>query len=811
MKRKILSGLMGSLCMASSLLLAELPLWQQPAYQAAILKARAGQPATALAMLEQQRSLSPLRGGLLDDYLTLLCWSGRVGDALANLPADTSGLRIDTLSLLARSARDQHDYPLAVRLYQQLLQDQPSASHAALLAMSQAEAKQADAALHTLTLAEATASLADDVRELVRARAYVLAQSGNLTEALAYLQAQQRIYPHDVELDRILLDVQLRLGAALTADETAHQQQTVDPVLARQAGFDHAAVLSRWGSIAESQDGGMQRHAQTEAALALNQQLAAGLPASDSRFALLAVDDRLLMLDQRGMFSDVVLLYQRHGNVGLSPYALAAVADAYLSLRQAAQAIPLYQQAIKAAPQADELVDWRIGLVYALLEDNRFAACSEELASLRTAVPRQHGDAAGRQVFNPDYQRVMLLDAMVQAYQDRNREGWQKLDALLQTAPFNADLRQSQGALALLRGWPRLAGDIYRRLLVDDPASLEARAGLASAALDTWEYPQLPGYIAPLQWQRPDWKELETLQRRSDWAQRPELTVDIARDFSGGQGSGEQNAWESTSRLYSAPDDYWRLFVQHQLQRASFVGEPDSAHYEVAGMGAQYRSQQGNGEFGVLAGLDGQQQAGAFAAYHWTPDDFWTWGARYEQDSPDTPLKARLSDTRGNKLLLDGSYRQDDYRQFSLQISQLTLSDGNDRQAVAGSWSERWISGPVYKLESTLQLASSRNDVVPDALYFNPQSDREVDLTLMQDWRVWSHYDNSLHQRLGLTLGNYYEQNYGSGAVWGLMLEQEWRWSEQASLRYGYSRVRHPYDGQTDVSSQVYLNLDWHF
>ncbi|MBV8680738.1 MAG: poly-beta-1,6 N-acetyl-D-glucosamine export porin PgaA [Aquitalea sp.] len=810
MKQTLLSAAVLGLCVASSTPQADTPLWQQPSYVTAILKARAGDTAMALDMLEQQRGRGQLQGSLLDDYLTVLCWSGRGADALQQLPDNLQVLRTDSLELLARTARDQRQYPQAILLYQSLLQRESRAGWTAGLAMAQAEAGQAAAGLATLDKAPVTA-MAADARELVRARAYVLTLSGQLTEALAYIQQQLVRDPQDTVLQNQLVDVQLRLGIPQMALQSAQAQARPDAVLLRQAEFDHAAMLSRWGRIQEGLDSGLARHAQTDAALRLNQQLSASLRPDESRFALLALDDRLQMLDQRGLFAETVQLYQANPAARISPYAQAAVADAYLSLRQPEAAVERYRAALAERPHVDEAMDWHVGLVYALLESNRFDEANAEMAILRQQTPRQRLNASGQRGFNPDYQRIMLLDAMLRAYQDDTRGGWQALDGLLRDAPFNADLRQSQGGLALLRGWPRRAADIYRRLKVDEPASLEASAGLANAAMDTWEYQQVPPYLDWLQQQKPDWKELETLQRRYSWTQRPELTVEVGRDLSGGQGSGEQNAWDTLSRLYSAPWQHWRLFAQHELQRASFVDEPNPARYETAGLGAQYRSVQGQGEFGLLAGLDGQHQAGAFAGYSWTPDDQWSFGARYEQNSADTPLKARLSQTRGNKVELQTGYRVDDYREFSLQLSQLSLSDGNLRQSLAGGWTERWHSGPTYKLDTTLSLATSRNRDTPQALYFNPLSDVEADLTITQDWRLWSRYDNSLHQRLGLTLGRYQQQNYGTGSVWGVMLEQEWRWSERASLRYGYTRVRHPYDGQADFGSKVYMNLDWRF
>ncbi|VEB43812.1 poly-beta-1,6 N-acetyl-D-glucosamine export porin PgaA [Chromobacterium violaceum] len=72
-------------------------------------------------------------------------------------------------------------------------------------------------------------------------------------------------------------------------------------------------------------------------------------------------------------------------------------------------------------------------------------------------------------------------------------------------------------------------------------------------------------------------------------------------------------------------------------------------------------------------------------------------------------------------------------------------------------------------------------------------------------------YDDSLHQRLGLTVGQYRQQGFGSGAVWGFYVEQEWRWSPRGGLTYGFARNRHPYDGAADIGNRIYVRLEWRF
>lgn len=770
------------------------------------MQARGGQTGPALALLERERARGPLPAPLLDDYLTLLCWSGRGAEALRLLPGHEAEMSADTLARLARVARDQRDTTTAEGLYRLLLARQPAAGYRAGLAMAQSEAGHGAAALATLDAAPA-GTPADEL-ELTRARAYVLLQAGDLTRALDYLIRARQRFPGDPELERSYLGCLLRLGAPWEAAGLG----SADARQALQIDFDRAATLSRWGRIQESQEYGPGRHAQTDAALALNRELAARPAAAGTPFIDLAADDRVQMLQQRGWSQQAIALDQERAGRPWSPYARAALADAYLNQRQPQRAVELYRSALKDAPRVDEALDWRIGLVYALLESGQHAACRRELAALRADTPRVKTDqASGRRVFNPDFQRVALLEAMVTAYQEDTRDGWRQLNALLDEAPFNAELRQNQGSLALLRGWPRQAREMFTRLKVDEPDQREGvAAGQAAAAMDVFEFDRADLQLERLRELDVDTGETRQLRQRARNERRPELVVDASRDLSGGQGAGEQNAWESSERLYSSPFGHWRLFGLHQIQRASYV-DATAVRFEQLGMGAQWRDERGSGEFGFTGQIAGGRRGGGFAGYDWTPDDFWTLGARFELNSADAPLKGRIDDVRGNKAQLSLQYRADDYRSYGLQAETLSLSDGNLRRAVSANWDQRWVSGPRYKLNTVLNLAASGNDSVPSARYFNPRADGEVSVTALQEWKLWGDYDNTWHQRLGLTLGRYTQRDYGSGAVWGLLLEQEWRWNTRGSLRYGFTRVRHPYDGKPDIGNKVYLNLDWRF
>jgi biofilm PGA synthesis protein PgaA len=84
-------------------------------------------------------------------------------------------------------------------------------------------------------------------------------------------------------------------------------------------------------------------------------------------------------------------------------------------------------------------------------------------------------------------------------------------------------------------------------------------------------------------------------------------------------------------------------------------------------------------------------------------------------------------------------------------------------------------------------------------------------LTLINEQRLWRRYDRSFVHRLFLTLGNYRQQDFGSGEVAAIRYEQEWSLDNRLGLRYGAQRGFHPYDGVREYANFYNLSLNWRF
>ena len=977
---------MACMCLVTSPLSIALPLWQTSGYSRAIVQARAGDAGQALSLIETERTKGPLSTPLLNDYLTLLCWSGQMRQALAMTEGHESALRPETLRLLARAARDLKRYALAEQLYRRSASLGADVDAEAGLAMVLAETGQSSAALATLDAAVPRGE--QDTLTLIRARAYVLMLSGDYARTLDYLHDARDQFPADPELEQRYGAVLARLGVpvpngVMTADDQAalyrlsgfaqkagagqaalvaevykrslppigffndyllmlcrqghvaqalqlaqehemamtartltllhdavaregndaqkalvarwfekrrHPQDlpdgavsaaadpvlqearertqllmgseewsqalvwlmrwqpryAADPVLnddymtvleamglvaqqqtlagapmrfgrlpAREAVFNRSVELGVWGRIQSDQEDGDTRYAQTDQALALN---AAWLAEADLTDVMRqqGIDLRVILLEQRQRWQQAVDLYRQHTGFAWSARAEAAVATSLLALRQPREAEGLYRAALALAPQDDDAIEWRVGLAYSLLESGQYRSCRQYMAGLLASVPRDQIDGAtGQWVFNPDYQTVAYHQAMISAYLEGSDVAAWQLDGLLADAPYDMTLRQGQGENQLMRGWPRRAKETFRRIEVDQlpETARPALLGQADAAMELAEFGEAGRMLDTVQAQQSDWAALQERQQHLADALRPQLVVETGHDMGGSQGVSDQNAWDNLIRVYSQSFGHWRLFGQHQLQTADFstVTPAQQARYETLGMGGQHRSQYGTGEFGLFSEVDGHGRQGGFAGYDWTPDDLWTLGTRFEQDSAQVPLPGRLDGVAGNLLRASLQYRPGDDNQWLLQASQLDMSDGNRRQSLSLDWDQRWVAGPVWQLSTQTGVATSHNDQVPQAQYFNPLKDLETNLTVSNDWTLWRRYDSSWHQRLGLTRGRYYQSGEGTGNLWGLTVEQVWQWGHDNALIYGLTRTSHPYDGAQSLNNRVYVNLNWRF
>jgi biofilm PGA synthesis protein PgaA len=106
---------------------------------------------------------------------------------------------------------------------------------------------------------------------------------------------------------------------------------------------------------------------------------------------------------------------------------------------------------------------------------------------------------------------------------------------------------------------------------------------------------------------------------------------------------------------------------------------------------------------------------------------------------------------------------------------------------------------------------TNNNQFTNTVPYFNPKSDTTVSLTLDNDYLTYRYYDTTFHQQLAGSIGNYWQENFGSNITGSIQYEHRWKTRERFELTYGANHVWTAYDGTPTQNWIFYLNTDLRF
>ena len=525
--------------------------------------------------------------------------------------------------------------------------------------------------------------------------------------------------------------------------------------------------------------------------------------------------DRMIALRDRGHMREAVQLYRSlvDAKVVVPWYAKLAAADAYLFLEQPETARDLYLEGLTDMRAADpsELLNTQISLIYAYSEAEQHDEAEALAKRLLPSQPqRNYQGMRGLENANPDYLHVYVLGELLKMYSDRLAMAEQRLSALRAQAPFNSEIRSAWAGLQSWREHPRAALDEYSLLQIDQPKSLDAAIGRGETLLSLNEFSQAKIMLPPLLAQQPENKAVQNYARKLASYDRPVYRVDstIGR---GAVGSGADSLTDAT--LYSEPltrslGDHVRV-LSHLARADGETGNVNASRTRLW-VGLDYRARDLNVEAELNRTLGDAHAGGLALALSWDLSDAWSAQVAIDTNIIDLPAAALAGDVTAKGLKLGMSWTLNESRKAGGELSSTHFSDSNIRDMGRVWWLERWISGPVFKLESVLGWSSSRNSQ-SDRNYFNPSRDDELELDIKGEWLTWRRYQRSFKQRVGLTLGQYWQRDFDRGATAGLRYEHEWSQDDALEFRYGVGRSFHPYDGNREYRNYVYLNLSGRF
>jgi biofilm PGA synthesis protein PgaA len=516
--------------------------------------------------------------------------------------------------------------------------------------------------------------------------------------------------------------------------------------------------------------------------------------------------DLVLALAERGRSREAVAAYHRMlaDGIKVEPYVSSVLVGAYVAIRQPRRAVALYR-ALPAGMDPPYAV--KAAYFYALLESGQYHAAVRWADTMAGAEPPYaYANFPELRTENPDRASALELAALARSYTDRLADAERRLQALLRLAPADTDARLALADTHEMRGWPRRAAADSNLLLLESP-SLNPLPQLFSDQMSMADWRAASATRARMNDLLPsDNAELLRVDRDWDTHQLAEASIEgeLGKSYGGRPGVIDSEIGEYA---YSPPLGWdYRAYVHLDQTWGTPVQGTTFRHAEGAGIEYHTSAWLATGELLVIDDRGPYPQINAQA----TPDDHWTLGVAYALRTLDIPIAAVVVGVHADRVAAGADYRVSESRDFGAQAIYEGYSDGNSRSELLADWRERWITGPIYKLDTRLDLDASRN-TLDNTNYFNPKRDLSAAVTLQNQWLQFRHYESSLTHELDVGCGDYYQQGYGQGAIALLRYQAVYQVNRRVALKAGAGTGIRPYDGRRETLDVLTFNVQGRF
>jgi biofilm PGA synthesis protein PgaA len=353
----------------------------------------------------------------------------------------------------------------------------------------------------------------------------------------------------------------------------------------------------------------------------------------------------------------------------------------------------------------------------------------------------------------------------------------------------------------LWRGWPRKALREFRITETLDPKEVKIKTGKISTLNELAFKEQAREKTAVLLGKYPKNKQLQALGRELKLEEMREYVTDIT--FAGDdEGFQEISA---RARLAWPVSLYTDMYGFGYWQRSSADDDDLLTYFRRAGLGLEHIF---NMDWQLIQELsinynDGDD-FGSFTQLMYTPDDYWTIGMSFDYFTADIPIRARVFDIEADKSEVNVTYRESEWRSYSLSFSYAKFSDNNERyQGLLGYEQGLWVRDN-WRERIYIDLYASSNSL-EDAPYFNPDTDFSISVTHMTEQIVKLIYREAFVHRLYLSAGAYKQKGFSIEPSGSVRYEHDIDFSDTHSLMYGGSIGSQAYDGESVTGYSLYL------
>ncbi|GEM_PF-2560317 len=786
------------------------PAYAEQQYQQALSLYKQDKADESLSILDDLYRNRPEVIRYLYDYVAIASWSGKHELAVSAGSLNLEIAPAYVLEAVASSQRQLENYDASIKAYDFVVQRFPERTDAQLARINTLidaqRYQEAEAGLSRLR--KQFPQRVDVMESVIRWSDGAMPPINTLTETDRLLAidsdntfALKMRYHALKKLGAVHLAGRVTPDSLLSSEEQSEDKR------------DQLAFELRWARINADKLEHEARWAELDAVIDKLDQVCQSAQGEGAEFSVARAScgDLVAALSERKRSKAAITLYEKmlEKNWPVYAYVQSAVADAYQEQQQPESALTLFDASLKQAP--DNF--WgKVGRVYALLDSEHYCEAYESADRLAAETPEWiNAESPDVREPNSAFIHAQLLSARIRGYTNKLSEAEAKLQTLAFRAPANTQIRQALAATYSSRGWPRRAEGDLEWLDAAEPNNLWTQLGLFENRMAVGDYKAAEVKLDDVTEQAPDEKAVRRANR--DWQTHNlrELVVESRFGRSSDLAGASPNSHESVieAHLYASPiKSNWRPFLHTQFTRGDLPGL--SVSRVAMGAGTEYQLRDLNlrgellrvGDSGIGYALKGGYRIG----------DHWYLNAGLDQKSLATPIKAYADGVTASNIRLGGGYRWHESRDVYASLNQMTLSDGNTRNATDIFWTERWFASPTYILSSVAEYYASQNALQsPTISYFNPDSDQFVGATIRNEWMQFHHYRTSLTHALSIGLGNYAQQSFSTGQVKSVSYELTYTHHDRLNFRAGVSRSEHPYDGVVDVANNFTLGMRWRF
>lgn len=249
-----------------------------------------------------------------------------------------------------------------------------------------------------------------------------------------------------------------------------------------------------------------------------------------------------------------------------------------------------------------------------------------------------------------------------------------------------------------------------------------------------------------------------------------------------------------------------RIYARYSIARSDDAAL-DAGDYDRAGIGLRYRMNEQffiDQEFSTDVRESGKTGAATVVVYE--PRDTWKFTGRYTTFAEDIPLLARVAGVEGKHGELGAEYNSTDYAWYGLvTLNRYDFSDTNRRESLYGTIGYTFEALPYREQTLYGEVYGSSNSLA-DAPYFNPERDRYLGVVHRTNFIFESRYKRHVDS-LFLSLGSYWQENFGSHGKWGVRYEQGYDFTSTSHLNLGVAYERNVYDGQREFETRLEIRF----